>query len=94
MEQRAAPPAREAFGVEPEPLRKRLLAREAAAPKGVVHTVAAVSGGLAVLLGGAMNGIPFGFLIAVLVLGVPTWALERHYRARRRREREQLLPPR
>ena len=96
MEQAPPPPARSAaaaFGAEPRPWRKRLLPPQAAAPKGAARTVGAISGGLGAVLGGALRGTPFGFLAGALLLGVPGWALERHYRGRRRREREQLLPP-
>jgi hypothetical protein len=46
-----------------------------------------------VLLGSALHPVPFGFPICAVVSHIPSWMLERWYRARRRREAERILPP-
>jgi hypothetical protein len=80
----------EAFGVEPPSGWKRWFRQETAAPKPVARTIGIVTG-LALLAAGK-----HGLLAAagiVLALGLPGTLVERHYKARRRREREQILPP-
>ena len=89
------PPARsaaDAFGVERPAWHRRLWARDAATPKRVGAAVAGVSALIVGFGGPLVHHSPIGFVLVALVLLVPGWALERHYRARRRRERERLLP--
>lgn len=84
--------AADAFGFEPAPWWRRLWRDDSVAPKRPARTIAVVTGLILLLLTGVVHGA--GEKLGVFVLlAVPGFALERFYRARRRRAQEQLLPP-
>jgi hypothetical protein len=78
------------FGEEPPSWWGRLRGRDRATPKRVDRWVGGVVG---LLLWAATFHSPLAFVIVPVAALVPSWAVERWYRARRRREREQILPP-
>ena len=83
--------AADAFGREPPSFWQRLRGADSAAPKRATGAVAFVTGFVLLAIGSAGHGIA-AKLGAVFVLVVPGAALERFYRARRRRKQEELLP--
>jgi hypothetical protein len=88
VERRAA----DAFGVEPSSFWRRLRGGNAATPRRVAGTVGSLSA-LVVWVGSEAFAGFTGKLLGVAVLLVPAIAVERSYKARRRRRQEQLLPP-
>ncbi len=85
--------AADAFGREPPSLWRRWFrGGESAAPKWAAKAVGATTAGLLLIASGALHDRA-AKLAAFVVLAVPGVALERFFKARRRRERERLLPP-
>ena len=87
-------PAAHAFGVERPPASHRavrwLRGSDRTTPKSVDRWV---GGTIGLIVWATTLHSPFAFLIVPAGSYVPSWALERFYRARRRRQEERLLPP-
>jgi hypothetical protein len=84
--------AADAFGVERASFWDRARGNESAAPKHATRAVAVVTG-VVLLVASADLHTTAAKVGAFIVLAVPGLALERFYKARRRRRQEQLLPP-
>ncbi len=90
MEEQVASESPNPFGVEPPSFWRRLRSGGSATPKPVARAVGVITG-LLVLAAGAWHNEAV-HLAAIALLLVPGLLLERWYGARRRREREELLP--
>jgi Flp pilus assembly protein TadB len=90
MEQEAARSSADPFGEELPSWWQRLRGQDRATPKRVDRWVGGVAG---LLIWAVSLHSPFAFLIVPAAALLPSWVLERHYRARRRREQERILRP-
>jgi hypothetical protein len=88
VESRAA----DAFGAERSSVWRRLRGGDAATPRRVAGIVGFLSALVVWVESEAFHGFA-GKLVGLAVLLVPAIAVERSYKARRRRKQERLLPP-